>query len=101
MDGRAFLEMRLRPAYHDLLDPQDGFVKGSAIDFLDFHVRYFTDRNAPSLESATVLRIESLTPRDDFFKSVSWRLDIGVERFRRSGPGDGVITRAPACTLCT
>jgi hypothetical protein len=89
MDGRGFLEMRLRPAYHDLLDPQDGFVKGSAIDFLDFRVRYFVDRETPNLESVTVLRIQSLTPRDDFFKSFSWRLDIGVERFRRSGPGEG------------
>jgi len=89
MDGRAFLEMRLRPAYHDLLDPQEGYVKGSAIDFLDFRVRYFEDREYPDLESVTVLRIASLTPRDDFFKSLSWRLDIGVERFRRSGPAEG------------
>lgn len=89
MDGRAFLEARLRPAYHDLLDPQDGFVKGSAIDFADIRMRYYFDRSAPSLESVTVLRIASLTPRDDFFKSLSWRLDFGIERFRRSGPGEG------------
>jgi len=81
--------MRLRPAYHDLLDPQDGFVKGSAIDFLDFRVRFYTDSSVPNLEDVTVLRIASITPRDDFFKSLSWRLDIGVERFRRSGPAEG------------
>ncbi len=89
MDGRGFVEMRLRPAYHDLLDPQDGFVKGSAIDFLDFRVRFYTDSSVPNLEDVTVLRIASITPRDDFFKSLSWRLDIGVERFRRSGPAEG------------
>ena len=34
-NGEAFLEARVRPAFHDLLDPQGGYTRGAQIDFLD------------------------------------------------------------------
>lgn len=86
---RAFTEVALRPAYHDLLDPVGGYVPGAAIDFLDIHVRWY-DRVAPSLETATLIGVESLTPRDELFRALSWRVRFGVDRFREepSQPGD-------------
>lgn len=78
---RPFTEVALRPAYHDLLDPSDGYVPGAAINFLDVHLRWY-ERAAPSLESATLIGIESLTPRDDLFRSLSWRVRFAAERFR-------------------
>ncbi|MDH3700625.1 MAG: DUF4105 domain-containing protein [Alphaproteobacteria bacterium] len=88
-DDRAFVELRLRPAYHDLLDPQGGFVPGTQISFLDLRLRYFKDKHTVNLESLTVLEIQSLTPRNQFFKPFSFRFDTGVERFRRSGAANG------------
>jgi hypothetical protein len=79
--NRPFAELALRPAYHDLLDPWRGYVPGAAIDFLDVHLRWYATA-VPSLESATLIGIESLTPRDDLFRALSWRVQIGVERFR-------------------
>lgn len=86
---RAFTEIALRPAYHDLLDPVGGYVPGAAIDFLDVHLRWY-DSLAPSLETATLIGVESLTPRDELFRALSWRVRFGVDRFRErpSQPGD-------------
>jgi hypothetical protein len=39
-DGKKFVEVRLRPALHNLLDPQEGFLPGTEIDFLDVALRY-------------------------------------------------------------
>ncbi len=85
-DGRNFLELRLRPALHDLLDPQGGYVPGTEIDFLDLALRYYESENTPELESVTLIDIQSIAPRNEFFKPNSWRLNLGVERFHRSGP---------------
>jgi hypothetical protein len=86
---RPFAELALRPAYHDLLDPIGGYVPGAAIDFLDVHLRWYGSA-APSLETATLIGIESLTPRDALFRALSWRARFGVDRYRDrpSQPGD-------------
>ena len=90
---RPFAELALRPAYHDLLDPIGGYVPGAAIDFLDIHLRWY-ESAVPSLETATLLGIESLTPRDELFRALSWRVRFGVDRYRDkpSQPGDIVAS---------
>lgn len=85
-DGRSFLELGLRPAYHDLLDPLGGFVLGSGIEALDLVLRYYESDDTPVFESLTVVGIQSITPRNKFFKPLSWRLNLGAERFLRDGP---------------
>jgi Domain of unknown function (DUF4105) len=87
--NRPFAQVALRPAYHDLLDPIDGYVPGAAIDFLDIHLRWY-ESTVPTLESATLIGIESLTPRDALFRALSWRVRFGVDRYRErpSQPGD-------------
>ena len=91
MDGRNYLELRLRPALHDLLDPQGGFVPGTEIDFLDLALRYYEGNDIPDFEFLTVIDIQSVAPRSTFFKPTSWRLNLDAERFRRSGPADGDV----------
>ncbi|HXV24717.1 MAG TPA: DUF4105 domain-containing protein [Alphaproteobacteria bacterium] len=93
-DGRNFLELRLRPALHDLLDIQGGFVPGTEIDFLDLAMRYYEGEDAPELESVTAIGIQSIAPRNEFFRPNSWRLNLGAERFRRSGPAKDELVGA-------
>lgn len=90
---RPFAELALRPAYHDLLDPIGGYVPGAAIDFLDVHVRWYGDP-VPELETATLIGITSLIPRDALFSPLSWRARIGLDRFRdrAEAPGDLVFS---------
>jgi hypothetical protein len=85
-DGRSFLELGLRPAYHDLVDPPGGFVPGSEIEALDLVLRYYEGGNTPIFESLTVVGIQSITPRNKFFKPLSWRLNLAAQRFQRDGP---------------
>lgn len=79
-DGSSYTTLRFRPAYHDILDPLPGYSRGSQINFLDFRGRYFFDDSSIKLDKFTVINILSLTPRDEFFKPISWSIDTGFER---------------------
>lgn len=87
-DGRNFISAGFRPAYHDILDPLPGYARGAQINFLDVRGRYFPHDNSLKLDKLTVIDILSLTPRDRFFKPVSWGVDTGLERM----PGNAGTT---------
>lgn len=78
---RDFLELRLRPAYHDLLDPAAGYKHGAQIDFLDLALRRYQGGRI-ELEHLRLVDVRSLAPRDEFFREVSWNARIGLERQR-------------------
>jgi len=76
--GRGFVGLDLRPAYHDLLDPPGGYVAGARIDFLDTGLRYTPKTEQLRLEHFTLFAIDSLSPRNDFFKPLSWDGAMGL-----------------------
>lgn len=83
--GRNFGELRLRPAYHDLLDADAGYVRGAQIEFFSLALRDYRDAGA-QLESFTPIDILSLSARDEFFQSWSWKIAAGWRRaFVRDG----------------
>ena len=71
--------LTLRPAYHDLLDPSAGYPDGAQIKFLETAIDY-RETGTVRLASFTGLNITSLSPRNDFFKPISWRVDAGLYR---------------------
>lgn len=79
--SNPFIEVGLRPAYHDLLDPGAGYPAGAEIEILGGRIRYYPGE-VPRLEDFTPVGIKSLSPRDDFFQPISWRTKVGIERFR-------------------
>ncbi len=87
-DEREYVELRLRPAFHDLLDPQGGFLEGAQIDFLDVAVRFFPDESELKLHEATLIDIVSLAPRDELFDPVSWKFRTGLTTKRMPSVGD-------------
>jgi hypothetical protein len=104
-----FLELSWRPAYHDLLDPDEGYTQGAQINFFSLKTRYRLDHQDFRLQSFRPVDILSLAPRDLFFKPVSWKVNIGIERIRladESEPlaftlntGGGLAWELPAETL--
>ncbi len=72
-----FQEVRFRPAYHNLTDPDDGYLEGSHIIFADAALRYYTDGRI-RLESLDLIDIVSLSPRNNFFKPISWKVKTGL-----------------------
>lgn len=86
-DGNVFQALRLRPVYHDLLDPTGGFVPGAGIAFLDTELRHYQGDSDLVLERLTAVRISSMTPRDELIRPISWRLDVGLERLHVQDSG--------------
>ncbi len=76
--GRGFADLTWRPAYHDLLDSAAGYRNGSGIDFLQTRVRVQDQRIA--LQQFTLIEIQSLSPKSDFFDPLSWNLSAGVRQ---------------------
>ena len=85
-DGTWYQELRLRPAYHDLIDAGQGYLPGSQIDFANLVLRYFPEGDKVQLQSLDLINIASLAPRHAFYKPVSWKVSTG---FRQALFSDG------------
>jgi hypothetical protein len=79
-DHREFLNLTLRPAYHDVLDPPAGYRPGAQLQFLRLDARVYTDNDELQLERLTAVEIRSLSPRDAFFSPLSWQVGFGARR---------------------
>ncbi len=78
--GAAFTSIGIRPANHGLMDPDEGYLPGAGISFLDGEIRYDHTDGRLSLHRLSIVEINSISPRSSFFKPVSWRLVVGLER---------------------
>lgn len=78
--GDAFISLSLRPANHSLTDPDEGYLPGAAIVFMEGEARYYLDQKKLALNRLTIVGIDSVAPRDDFFKPVSWSVAAVIER---------------------
>ena len=78
-DGNDYLLFRLRPAYHDLLDDDGGYVPGAQIDFLNLALRYQMDNEKLEFDEITLVNIISLSSRNRFFQPISWRVRTAWE----------------------
>lgn len=83
-DEEPFQEIRLRPAYHTLLDSDAGYKRGSHLVFADFVLRYHSRDGKFALEALDLIDIISLAPRDTFFRQTSWK--VKTDLFRRTMP---------------
>ena len=86
-EDKFFQEIRLRPAYHDLMDDDTGYTPGSQIQFCDIALRYYFSDRKFELEAFDLIDIISLSERDSFFKPFSWKAKTGLMQKRR-GDGD-------------
>jgi hypothetical protein len=86
-----FLEVSGRPAYHDLLDADDGFTPGSQIEFSRATVRYYPDTGRLRLQEWDLVHILSLAGRDDFFRPVSWKFRTGFATKPFPGGSDALV----------
>ena len=85
-DGRLFEEIAFRPAYHDLLDDDRGYVEGAQIVFADIALRYYSSDHRLLLQKLDIIDIISVSPRDAFFDPYSWKITTGL--LRRTGNDD-------------
>lgn len=76
-NGTPFQEISYRPAYHSLLDPERGYGEGSQVVFAETAFRYYSG-GPLKLERLNIIDIISLSPRDDFFTPLSWKVRTGL-----------------------
>lgn len=88
--GEPFVELAIRPAYHDLLDDTTAYAPDGQIEVLSARVRRYAHRDQIRLERLTLISLVSLSPLDAHFKKPSWKVSGGLETV----PGGG-------CGLCT
>ncbi len=77
-EDRFFEEVAFRPAYHDLLDDDRGYVEGAQIIFADTALRFYSSERKLVLQRFDLIDIISLSPRDLFFKPLSWKIKTGL-----------------------
>lgn len=89
-NDRAFEEINIRAAYHDLLDPEAGYTPDAQIEVLSAAVRHYHNDSQARLERFTALNMISLAPMDSLFQAPSWKLALGMNTIAHGG-----------CQLCT
>lgn len=77
-DRDSFLELNVRPAYHSIMDNDRGYVEGSQIIFTDLGLRYYFESEQLKLQNLDLIDIVSISPRDDFFEPISWKVRTGL-----------------------
>ena len=108
-DGDAFTEFEIRPVLQGLLDNDKGFLKGAQIILGGTSVRYFPGSEELKLWNMDLIDIVSISPRDEFFPNISWKINTGFYRrplekdrdrlLYRVNPGGGVAFKNDAFGL--
>jgi len=89
-NDRAFEEINMRLAYHDLLDPENGYTPDAQIEIMSLAVRHYHNQSQARLERLSVMNMVSLVPMDSLFQAPSWKLNLGMNTIVHDG-----------CQLCT
>ena len=79
-NGRGFTELSGRFAYHDTMDPDDGYIRGAQINFFDAAVRAYPGDGRVQLQRLHFVDILSISPRDLFFTPNSWMVSTGFDQ---------------------
>lgn len=90
-DEEFFQEARFRGAQHELSDPDGGYIEGSEIVFLGMTVRNTSTDGGARLEGLDLINIVSISPRNRFFKPVSWKVKTGLMQKTMSDGKDEIV----------
>lgn len=90
-EDKFFQEIRYRPTYHDLLDNDKGYLEGAQIVFGGTALRYYFSDRRLELEDLDIIDIVSISPRDEFFRSISWKITTGLTRKVMEEGGDRLV----------
>ncbi|MBE9568625.1 MAG: DUF4105 domain-containing protein, partial [Proteobacteria bacterium] len=75
----SYAEFGFKMSFHDLEDKKEGFLQGAQINIGTITLRA-EDNVGLRLYQLNMVDIFSLTPRDEFFDDLSWKIYTGFER---------------------
>lgn len=80
----GFAELKFRMSFHSLEDSLAGFLEGAQINLGSLTLRAYEENNGDDsnikIQSFDLIDIFSLTPRNQFFQPLSWRVYAGLEQ---------------------
>ncbi len=77
--NNKYIEFGYKMSFHDLEDNKSGFLKGAQINIGSIKLRA-EDNVGLRLYQLDLVNIFSLTPKNAFFKPLSWKIYTGFER---------------------
>ena len=77
-DDRPFVDLHVRPALHDRLDPVAGHSPDATIRVLDATVRWYPALQRVRLHELVALELRSEPARDRLFRPISWHASTGL-----------------------
>lgn len=77
-DGNVFVDLRLRPALHSLMDDGSGFPEHMEIGLLDTQLRIYPEPGRVRLQHLLLFEALSLNPRSRVFKPWAWSASTGL-----------------------
>ena len=92
-DGVAYQEVAIRPAYHDMNDPIEGYIRGAQIQFFNLRLRHYGEDTGMRVEEFVPIDIFSLSSRNDFFQALSWKVNVGWTRKRMADGSEPLVAR--------
>ncbi|MCL2102662.1 MAG: DUF4105 domain-containing protein, partial [Syntrophorhabdaceae bacterium] len=75
----GFVELGIRPAYHDYTDSPDGYTPGAMIEFFSGAVRWYPEKSWFKLNRLDIIRIQSVDPVDYILRPMSWKIRVAVD----------------------
>ncbi|RDH82442.1 MAG: hypothetical protein DIZ80_09115 [endosymbiont of Galathealinum brachiosum] len=77
-NDQSFAQLDFRMSFHSLEDNLKGFLEGAQINIGSLSIRATEDEM--QLQQLDLIDIFSLTPRNDFFQPLSWKVYTGLEQ---------------------
>ena len=84
----SFAEFAYRPAYHDLIDPGEGFLPGAQIEFANLALRWYEDDERLVVQRFDAIRLSSFSDINRFYTPISWRINTGIVQEQMGEDGD-------------
>ncbi|WP_372652162.1 DUF4105 domain-containing protein [Halobacteriovorax sp.] len=78
VNDQESLSFNLRPSFHSLIDPGEGYEPWSHIEFFNFQLMYNMDEKEVDLNELIIANIQSLPDFKLLDTNTSWSLDVKV-----------------------
>jgi len=82
--GNYYGELGFKMSFHDLEDNKEGFLQGASINIGSLQIRA-EENESVRLYKLDLIDINSLSPRTQFIKPITWRVYTGFERELTNG----------------
>lgn len=81
----SFEEISFRPALHDLVAADTGYVPGSHLEMFALQLRYDNENRKTFIEDLNFLEIISLSPLDPWVYKPSWKIRVHLDQAKELG----------------